>query len=161
MGIYDQLNTQTAGNVTKTDYDRVSNPIHIERANKEALKDRVDVGLASNMLSTSGGIPGTAKIVQVETTSSGDQVFFVPNSGEVWAVVGVSTGGTVNGTLVLELVDASSGLTVEIGQETGANTAFTPTSWGQPFIDENVYLQCHFSGTSSTSQCNAGFIRVR
>lgn len=160
MGIYEQLNTQTAGNVTKTDYDRVSNPIHIQKKNKQALQDRVDVGLASNMISTAGPIPGTGKIIKVSTTSSGDQVFFTPNPGECWRVEGVCTGATVNGTLVLELVDLTNGETVELGQESAANVVFHPY-WGPSYIDDNLVLQMHFSGTSSTSEAQAAFIRVR
>jgi hypothetical protein len=160
MGIYEQLNTQTAGNVTKTDYDRVSNPIHIERANKEALKDRVDVGLASNMLSTAGPIPGTGKVVLVSRTSSGDEIFFTPDPGQVWRVEGVCTGGTVNGTMVLKLKDLTNDIEVEIGQETAANTVFHPY-WGPSYIDDNLVLMMHFSGVSSTCETQAAFIRVR
>ena len=161
--IYSDMKTKKLSELSATDFDSFRARMFSEGINglEDEYRRLLLLGMASDKISLSGPMPGTAKLIQVETTSSGDQVFFVPNSGEAWAVLAASTGATVNGTLVLELVDATSGVTVEIGQETGANTAFTPTSWSQAFIDENVYLQCHFSGTSSTSQCVAAFIRVR
>jgi hypothetical protein len=159
MGIYDQLNTQTAGNVTKTDYDRVSNPIHIQEKNKQALQDRVDVGLASNMLSTSGPIPGTSKCIQISETSNGTYSFFTPGPGEVWLVTGVGTG-TMNGTAVLKIEDSASSVSVEVGQESSSNLVFEP-AWKPLYIDENVNLVIVISSATGTCKVNAAFIRVR
>jgi len=162
--LFSQWNTKTLGGSSKlgvSDYELITDGVHVEVDNLEALEAKNTVGQATNLQSQSGPIPGTGKVVQVETTSSGDQVFFIPEEGECWMITGASTGATVDGTLILELIDATTGIHVELGQETGANTSFSPIGVGTPFIDSQCYLQCHFSGTSSTSQCVAAFIRVR
>jgi len=173
MGIYEQLNTQTAGNVTKTDYDRVSNPIHIQEKNKQALQDRVDVGLASNMLSTSGPIPGTSVVGYYQATTSGTRYsIYQPDTGEVYLLGPLSYQVTgASGTVTVEQwvfapdnIDGT-GRRVLLGDSSTSGSSYKTIYEGGPntptYIDDQASVRVEATGTFTSVQFYQYLIRVR
>ena len=77
----------------------------------------------------------------------------------MYQLTGVSTGTSVNATIILHLYDGTT--FVELGQETGTNVVFNPFTMGVVFVDHNVYLAADYSSNSGETKCVAGFIRVR
>jgi len=163
MGLFDQWNTKTLGGtnkLSKSDFDLIQDGVHVQETNKDALELVNLVGQATNTQSQSGGIPGTAKLIELDETSAGPFPFFIPEEGECWQCIGAATGTVVNSTAILLLTNGSELL--ELGQETAVNDTFSPTFGADIVIDSNVYLTMLFSGNSAPgSKALAAFIRVR
>jgi len=157
-----QWTTKTLGGSTKLsvdDYHLIQDPVHIEDGNIDAFYLTNAVGQATNTQSQSGPMPGTGRIEELVSSSSGVQTLFRPDAGEVWQLTGVSTGTSVNATIILHLYDGTT--KVELGQETGVNVVFNPFTMGVVYVDNNVYLAADYSSNSGETKCVAGFIRVR
>lgn len=160
--LYDQWNTQTLGGSTKLsvdNFDLIQDGVHVEAPNEPSLELVNLVGQATNTQSQSGPMPDTGRIEELVSESSGIQTIFRPDAGEVYQLTGVSTGTSVNATIVLHLYDGAT--RVELGQETGVNVVFNPFTMGVVYVDNNVYLAADYSSNSGETRCVASFIRVR
>lgn len=150
--------------ISADNFDSLKNDAFITPENKEFFEDLLRTGWLSGQLSSSGPMPNTAKIVEVELTSSSatSGTVFTPSAGEVWQITGASTGA-VNASRVelnLRATDGSGNL-VEIGAETAAATQFDPDGWNPVYIDNNVDLSYFISNLTGDTNFKVGLIRVR
>jgi len=145
--------------ISADNFDSMKDKAFIVPENLQFFKDLLIVGWLSGQLSSSGPIPNTAQIVQVSSTSNGVHNFFIPPAGEVWQITGCSNGAK-DATTVVVLTDGVD--TVELGQESAANTAYDPFGSTPIYIDSNVWLAVSYTSTGGgTTEVDASFIRVR
>jgi len=154
--IYTQLNTKTIKTVSAPDISAVTNPIHFQESDKEALETTVLVNKASYRLD-GGPIPGTQQIVTQAFTDSGasNLVVFTPAVGEVWSISAgsySSTGGTSR--IFLFLKDNVNGTAMEIADESASGGQHNPLDpFASPgfLIDENMSIVATVAVTDSVS----------
>jgi hypothetical protein len=168
MGIrrlIDQWNTKTVGGASKlsvSNYDLVSNPVHVQDSNIDALELINTVGQATSTQSQSGPIPGTGKIVVHEQTTNDVQTVFRPDIDEVWAVLGAdaSAYGTGQNAATLFLSDGSADMVIADSSSAGdMNDHGFRTG---VYIDYNLYLSFQPNNISSgTAVLEIALIRVR
>jgi len=154
--IFDNLNTKTIKSVSATDIADLTNPIHISRADIEALERTILVNKSTYRLD-GGPIPASQKIVEFTCDDSGatNAVVFTPERGEVWSISAgsyASSGGTSR--LFLLLKDNVNNLSMEIADESASSGQQNPLD---PFnapgfmLDENMSILATVSVTDSTS----------
>ena len=158
--IYEQLNTKTRVSLDIDTLNQVTEPINIQQSNEYDLMTTLLIGLATNNISTSGPIPRTAKIIDIDKDVGGIYNFFIPKENEVWIVTSVSTG-VMNVSSAQLLLSDGSGTYVEVGQENAAGVVFDPTFAGNLYIDNNVYLAVSLNSLTGSTNVTASFIRVR
>ncbi len=97
--IWANLNPKTISDNPSQQVNQVTQPIHLEKANKQALEATV---LINNALLRADNaiIPGTMKIVSVNggTEASTPITLYEPNEGELWRVLDISAERTGSGT---------------------------------------------------------------
>jgi hypothetical protein len=182
--ILDQLQTKTVGAPPSTtgltgdqlpetifkvtDFDQVKNQVTLQLSNLELLNVLNTVGQVTNTQSQSGPIPDTQKIIQrTYTSTSDDEIFFRPDSGQVWVLVGgdtVGSGGT--GSIQWSLTPDSSTFALifqtsvsgqePIGQNSTNNNMMTPI-----YISHTNYLYANISAVATSVRATLSFIRVR
>lgn len=99
--LYDQLTTKKISDAPSEEVNLVTQPLHLEKANKGALETTV---LINNALlrSDSGPIPGTLEISTVNggTEQNVTVILFTPQVGEIYQVLDIAAerdgSGTVN-----------------------------------------------------------------
>ena len=163
--LFAQGNTKTLGGSSKlgvSDYELITDGVHVEVDNLAALEAKNPVGQATNLQSQSGPIPETGKIVATSVAGGGSTsgTIFRPDAGEVWQITGATTKAVDASRVELHLTD-TDWAQGEIGAETAAATQFDPDGWNPVYIDNNVYLNYFISGLSGTTAFNVSFIRVR
>lgn len=166
---FEQLNTKTIEDSPATTIQSQSNPVHLERSNKELLSSIKLVNDAT-LRSSGNAIPNTQVLEQTILANNGTDasdrtVVFTPEKGEVWSLdlAGASrSGGSGSVVHQLYLAEKSTGNLIRwYYYQTGdADVIFTSDSnWpGMPFyFDENFTLQYLWDGGSSitnfTFQC--------
>ena len=82
--IYSNLNSKKLSDVSATDIDTVTEPLHIQRTNEGALRTTVLVNAAS--MRDGGVIPGTMILDLVTEESNGYYDVFTASEGECWMV---------------------------------------------------------------------------
>ena len=151
-----------------TDFDQVKNQVTLQLSNLELLNVLNTVGQVTNTQSQSGPIPDTQKIIQrTYTSTTDDEIFFRPDSGQVWVLVGgdtVGSGGT--GSIQWSLTADSSTFALifqtsvsgqePIGQNSTNNNMMTPI-----YISHTNYLYANISAVATSVRATLSFIRVR
>ena len=168
--IYNDLKVKKLVDLTADDFDAFR--ARMDAQGVEGLEDEYRrlllLGLASNKLSSSGVIPDTQQIIQRTYTSTGDdEIFFRPDKGEVWQLVGGDTlgnGGT--GSIQWQLRDDAGVICLlfqtsvsgqeQILQNSGNNNAITPI-----FISYTNFLYADISAVATSVRATLSFIRVR
>ena len=184
--ILDQLQTKTVGPPpTSTgltgdqlpatifdiqDFDLVKNQVTLQLSNLELLNVLNTVGQITNTQSVSGPMPGTQKIIQKSYTSTGaDEVFFQPDQGQVWQLVGGDTktsggAGTANWHLkkhdenIFALVFQTS---VTSGQEPIWQNTTNNNIVGPIFVSYNQPLYIELTAIGTDLRASLSFIRIR
>lgn len=157
--IFPQLTTKTVKSATASEIATVTEPIHLEQANIEALKQTILVNRAT-MRQDGGPIPGTQKIVHGQWDDGGatSEVVFTPNKGEVWTINAgsyASSGGTSRLFLFLKDNVSAGTPAMEIADESATSGQHNPLD---PFaapgflIDENCSIVATVSVTNSTAE---------
>lgn len=162
MGIWEQLNTKTLGDQPGSSIQKITNPINIEEANRQALED---VKLINDATMRNGNpIPGTQKVINTSYSDNAFVDIFTPAQGEVWLIQSVWTFTATGLTsAVLAILDNVSGTRVYIG-DWGSGGGDLEDSGLTPLltIDENCTLQYYPYGTlSSSSTVQTLLTRVR
>jgi hypothetical protein len=121
---FEQLNTKTISDSPSTEIQSQSNPVHLERSNKELLSSIKLVNDAT-LRSDNGPIPDTQKIHTTTVTDDSRTVSLVPNKGEVWSVMNI--------TASRENITSASGVTLYLNDPV------------------NNVLQTFFYGSSSSA----------
>lgn len=180
--LFSQWNTKTLGGSSRlgvSDYELITDGVHVEVDNLEALELKNTVGQATNTQSQSGPIPGTMKITTTAISyaetgaATGYKTMFVPNPGEVWLLVAASSsmaGGSSGQSILMgdsEPADLTTAPTtyVLVSQESSTgNPYWSPLLYGAPlYFDENIIpvLQVYSQTTGESSTFYGAFIRVR
>lgn len=150
--IFSQLTTKTLSSVSATDISTQTNPLHIEKANEDALKATVLVNAAS-MRGDGGPIPGSGLFFTATAEDDSETLdLFLGDDypGAVWKLGAVSLEpNNVNIRVRLRLYNVDQTIAIEIGDETGLGSAgpFDPTAtMGALFIDETARLRAYCDG---------------
>jgi len=166
--LYDLFKGQKIEDFSADSLDKLRDTIFIEPKSEDLMRRIVLLGEVSGQLSLAGPITRTQKNIQATYTSTGDDaIFFQPDSGEVWQIVGgdtLGTGGT--GSINWSLVD-SAGVFAFIfqtsvnGQEpifqnTNNNNIATPI-----YVTRECYLHANITAVATSVRASINFIRVR
>ena len=167
MGIWEQLNTKTIGDLPSTDIQRQSNPIHLEEDNEEILRS---VKLLNDVTLRDGlPIPNTSEIIVATATDSGNAVRVkLPNQGEVWQILNahISTSGG-SGSISHEFyftdqTNSNSFMWYFLSSSGSNLTLQQDTDWTPPFyMDENLEFTYEATGTFTTTTLSIMMIRIR
>lgn len=150
-----------------TNLDDIKNQMTLQMQNLDALTMLDVMSRLSNTISSSGPMPGTAKIVTASAAASGSvATIFQPDHGQVWKLIDITvvwTGnsGTINASPVLE--DSQNSNRIFVGREasTAAHHEFPSIPQDSLFITNEVFLRGWSSGTFTSGQWLAAVIRVR
>ena len=158
---FEQLNTKTIADSPATTIQSQSNPVHLERSNKELLSSIKLVNDAT-LRSAGNAIPGTQILTDTVCDNNGSDesdrtVVFIPEKGEVWSLDlanAMRSGGSGTVTHSLYLAEKSTGKVIRwyYYSTSDSQPIFTSDSnWpGMPFyFDENFTLQYKWDGGSS------------
>lgn len=165
--LYDLFKGQKIEDFSADSLDKLRDTIFIEPKSEDLMRRIVLLGEVSGQLSLAGPITRTQQIVQATYTSTGASDFFVPDSGEVWQLVGgdtLSSGGT--GSIQWQLKDASGTVSLvfqtsvsgqePIGQNSTNNNILMPI-----YITKENYLVASVSAVATSVRASLSFIRVR
>ena len=167
---FEQLNTKTIADSPASTIQSQSNPVHLERSNKELLSSIKLVNDAT-LRSDGGPIPGTLVIRQIVSDADGTKFTLNwVNPGEVWKVYGfcVATMTGRSGSVIHEvfIVDNGNNLLCEI-IDVSASSSQLPLHEAGPglgaeiLVDENTSINYEASGTFTDSTLQFVTIRVR
>ena len=175
--IYHQLNAFKLGELTNEQLAIVRDPLFLNDRSEDELRRLALIGQARQSLSvsSSGPIPGTGYVTDLDQTDGNIITILEPGPGEVWAVVGGSvTGTSVSGTVCYHLLtanksDAISGSTdrskatliVEVCGTAGQVPLNESVPYGEVYIDENMCLYAQATGTFTSIAWKISLIRVR
>jgi hypothetical protein len=158
VALWDQLNTKTIKDVASTDIQRLSDAIHLEEQNRNALMDVVLIN--KSQLRDGSPMPDQGKIVQ--TTGDSDRIQFQPEPGQVWLFVGgdwlSQSGGT--SAMNVELRDADGNTTFLFNESTSGQVPLSPALYGADlYVTNTLYLYANI--TSGEGRLSTAFVRVR
>lgn len=160
--LYQQLESTTLQTLTADQLDTIRAKTFSQGTdgNEDEYRRLLLLGLAADQLSLSGPLPGTGKVVNIETTSNGFYTFDVASAGEVWKCTGASISTNDGGTVVLKTgTDLTN--SVELAQETAANVTFQPSFGADIYVDENIKLGVSISSIVGTIIILSSWVRVR
>ena len=180
--ILDQLQTKTVGAPPSTtgltgdqlpetifdiaDFETVKNQVTLQLSNLELLNVLNTIGQVTNTQSQSGPIPGTQKIIQATYTSTTDDaIFFQPDKGQVWQLVGgdtLGTGGT--GTINWSLKDSNGVLALMFISSINGQEPIGDNSTGLKypiFVSHDNFLFANVTSVATSVRASLSFIRVR
>ena len=166
--LFSQWNTKTLGGSSKlgvSDYELITDGVHVEVDNLEALEAKNTVGQATNLQSQSGPIVGTQQIIQTTYTSTGDEAdFFKPTEG-IWQIVGgdtVTAGGT--GAINWALKDSDGTLAMVFQTTVNGQEPITEPSVGMKtpvYVSPENWLYANIVTVATSVRASISFIRVR
>ena len=167
--LYDPYNTKTLGGTNKLDvetYENVQNNIHLEKTNRKLLELTDLIGRVTNNRSSSGPIPNTGQVTNLQVTGSGDDTYTLlqPGQGEVWEIQGGSakTTNVVSVRYRIQIHDNNNSAVAEVADETvSANEILFDPSAFPLRIDQNLALKVIISGTSGSSIANVNLVLIR
>ena len=161
--VYNDLKTKTLNQITDADFDALEARMFAEGVNglEDEYRRLVLLKLATDKLSAGGPLDVAENKNITDTTGSGNPtgVLFRPDAGQVWQLMGASTGSLNAARADLYLYDGT--ITVTIGQESGASTTFDPFGSPPIYVTNDVYLQYQFFTATGNCTIRASFIRVR
>jgi hypothetical protein len=169
--LFAQWNTKTLGGSTKlgvSDYELITDGVHVEVDNLAALEAKNTVGQATNLQSQSGPIPGTQTVITSTVTDTGAVVLFTPEIGEVWQYVAGCRTGTTNPsgnvTTELDIYDATNDVKVIFLDQSSSSTSdfpYTETNFAPTYISYPFVFRANTEGTFDSTTSNYTLIRVR
>lgn len=175
--IYHQLNAIKLGDLTNEQLAIVRDPLFLNDRSEDELRRLALIGQARQALSvsSSGVIPGTGNVTDLDQTDANIITILEPGPGEVWQVTGGSVTGTgVSGTVCYHLMtanqsDAIAGSTdrskaclqVEVCGTPGQLPLNETVPFGAIYIDENVGLYAQATGTFTSIAWKIAYFRVR
>jgi len=158
---------EPASVIAPTDFDRVTNQIHLSEPNVEALNLLSMLGPLTGMRSNSGPIAQTLKIENAtgDTSASAFTIFQPDKSDEVWLVNALDfevTGGTGNTTVIVYLNDNSE--TLKLFEVTTSSTSLVLSDDidAPIYVTRDVFLYGIWARTDGTSgKFSTAVMRVR
>lgn len=175
--VYGTLKDKTLEELTADEFDFIRGQLFSEgSAGLEDEYRRLQLlGSASNQISSSGPIPGTGYVTDLDQTDGNIITILEPGPGEVWAVVGGSvTGTSVSGTVCYHLLTANKSdsiagstdrskacLIVEVCGTAGQVPLNESVPYGEVYVDESMCLYAQATGTFTSIAWKISLIRVR
>jgi len=164
--LYQQLESTTLNTLTADQLDTIKGKTFSQgtEGNEDEYRRLLLLGLAADKISTSGPIPGTAKVVEISYDDNEYLNYFIPGEGEVWKVMAVwcftATGFTSG---VFALYDSVNNKRVYAGDWGSGGGDLEDSGFPtEIYFDKNTYPQFYAYGTlSSTSTTQMACIRVR
>jgi len=152
--LYEQLNTLKLSDVSATNISNVTDPLHLQKTNEDALRTTVLVNTAT-MRNDGGPIPATSTVQQVDWDDGGGSLTYIMTAaaGEVWRIMTgayTSTGGT--STITLYVKDEVLNRYVTLAIETVNDGVVTLDPFKDVYIDENSSVRATVSVSDSTSE---------
>ena len=83
---YDQLNTKVISDAPATEIQGQSDPVHLQKANKDVLS-AIKLVNDATLRSDGGIIPGTIALKVADFTDNEDHTVITPAAGEVWRIL--------------------------------------------------------------------------
>jgi len=154
--IYEQLNSLTLADVSGTNINLITQPIHLEKLNEDALKTTVLLNQAT--MRDGLPMPGYGKVVQ--TTGDADRIQFQPEKGEVWLCIGgdwLSTSGT--SAMNVQLTDADGNTTLLFSESTSGQVPLDALGQLHVVVTNTLFLYANI--TSGEGRLSTAFVRVR
>jgi len=165
--LYAQLTTLKLSDVTASNINTVTEPIHLQKTNEESLKTTVLLNQATFRLD-GGPIPGTSVIETTTVTDDTRTVIFQPEAGSVYAL---NTAGALatnpssaNYTMYISNAPAGgSDLIAFFYDSSDDGTVFftDDANWGPLYVDENTRLEGKVGGTVDAATWQLNLYRVR
>jgi len=170
--LYQQLESTTLQTLTPDQLDTIRAKTFSQgtEGNEDEYRRLLLLGLASDKLSVSGPIPGTAQIINQAFSEANENdliTLLQPGVGEVWILNAASvsfSGGTSGVSLFLADQSISSTDMVFLGQESSSGVLpFNPSPHRDIYITNETYLvgQGYSIDTGETSTLKVAVIRVR
>lgn len=125
---FEQLNTKTIADSPATTIQSQSNPVHLEKGNKEILSSIKLVNDAT-LRSDGGIIPGTIALKVANFTDNEDHTVVAPASGEIWRIlmpVAKVTSGSVSTTPTYQIWIKDTATSVQYRVFYFASTSSSP-----------------------------------
>ena len=168
---FDQLNTKVISDAPATDIQGQSNPVHLQKSNKEVLSSIKLVNDAT-LRSDGGPIPATGQIKQVTLTNTDRTVWFTPAKGEVWQLIvaGSTASSGPSGSLSyyfwVSCKDQNgTDQIVYSGSESSGSTEVQLVDFldskGDWLVDENMTVQCSVSSMQGVTSFNLKMLAIR
>ena len=157
----------TTNGVTADLMDNIRLQQFIDFNSEDELRRLLLVSMASQTMSTSGPMAGTAQFVQATVTDTDFVTLFQPGLGEVWQLLGIGavvSGGSGTRTFAAYLFDGSTRLNWLSSSSSGSNLTFTGEGEYPDapfFFDNQLYCQVQSTGTFDSILYNLAVIRVR
>jgi len=175
--IYTDLKGVVLSDLTADQFDQLRDRLFSEGVNgtEDEYRRLVLLGQAGQKLSSSGPIPGTGVVTDLDVTDDNIIVIKKPGKGEVWCVTGGSITGTgVSGNPCYHLMTANQSdsiegttdrskacLQVEVCSTAGQAPLNENVPFGDIYIDENVGLYAQAQGTFTSIAWKITLFRVR
>ena len=165
--IYTDLKGVKLADLTADQFDQLRERLFSEGVNgtEDEYRRLLLLGQAGQKVASSGPIPGSMKIVSVSYDDNQYYTLIEPGKGEVYQLINAfiftATGFTGANFSLIET--ASPGTIVHIADVASGGGDITDHGLPSPvYIDETCKFTFYPQGTlSSTSSCQAAFIRVR
>ena len=162
--VYAQLRSSTLGDVTQDAFDKVRDPVHINAAFEDEARRLKLYGELSGKSSSSGAMPGTFNIIEVEVVAATTYSVFTVPEGESWRIVAAGTEAffTNQSYIIAKLKDGSNGKSVRIDALSSGFAEFTLNEPIDITYPCEVLIQAGASGTPSGTNLNQfAFVRMR
>lgn len=168
---FDQLNTKVISDVSATDIQGQSNPVHLQKSNKEVLS-AIKLVNDATLRSDGGPIPGTGVIFSHTQTGTSREVWFTPGKGEVYRLIvagsTASSGPAGSVTYYLYIACKDQDGTDKIiyaGSESSGSTEVQLVDFfdskGDWVVDENMTVQLGLSDMQGVTSFDVKMLAVR
>jgi len=157
--IYSNLNSKKLSDVSTTDINTVTEPLHIQKTNEDALRTTVLINKAWAGSRNGQPMPGTGIVaISPSVTDDTRTVAYAPEAGETWQIQSITRDATdITGAcpVTLYIYDTVNGNlhVMFYGSSTSGEFMLKDDgTWGGPFtIDENTELQFKVHTTANWS----------
>jgi hypothetical protein len=167
---YDQLNTKVISDAPATEIQGQSDPVHLQKSNKEVLS-AIKLVNDATLRSDGGPIPGTAQVYQFTNSDEVRTSVFTPAKGEVWEIEAMSvtlngrSGAVVHNLFYQDVSTKSTNGNVikwHVESLSSSDTVLDDADSSRiQSIDSNLNLQYQATGTFTDSTLNVAMYRVR
>lgn len=131
---YDQLNTKVISDAPATEIQGQSDPVHLQKANKDVLS-AIKLVNDATLRSDGGIIPGTIALKVADFTDNEDHTVITPAAGEVWRILmplAKTTSGSISTTPTYQLWIKDTATSVEY------RVFYYSSSSSSPILNEDL-----------------------
>jgi hypothetical protein len=169
--VYRQLNSIKLGDLTNEQFDKVYQNVFLNDMSEDELRRLALVGAARQSLSasSSGPIPGTQKMIEIDTTLANTYIdIHIAGPGEVWQFVAGSANTTsgIVGTVTTEVdifgIDNSERLLfIDAGSSSSSDFPLNEITQSPIVYSYGQKLRLRLEGTFTSAVRTFSVVRVR